>query len=350
MSYKKHRIKGNIMASSHFGDDGKDFYEIHGIRFPERFGMTRKLVPSEFPSLDQYRYKLRLQVSIYENYYVSNGVVYFVDTNKVPKVAFTPGKCNPVLRHLDEAWQVFNAQKGKEEGEYYLAGGELENILADKSTRVFDLTNLRLRTTDPSRNLAILEVGTLREQYTQLPSEELRLAHVGILGLSHNVSLDSNLDSAFEAYMEMLATMAVQVMVREAGEDIKDSSLVKTHFSVALLTPEYVLRKAASRPFARVCSLRYDSLNATVWGLGAEHYMVGFIDADDVVERKVESASADEIDAPELRQKGLFIPGDYLSGNRKDSFEAALLDVCRIWVHPNQWSSFMRDLEKYSKR
>jgi len=271
MPLRHKRIQGNFLASRQFNYNGTGFADIFEVRSP-RF----RCVAKESDLRDG-----SFHFDIFSYFYASSGVVYFVDGGHTPHVAFTDKALNPVLRHLDEAWKAFGEIDSRTgEGNYYFAQKELEDILGDTRTCVFDLTKLDLPMRDPRRNLTCLDVGVTLERYTQLAQEQLRLAKVGVVGSDLSDTRTSYWDTFFTAYMSTLTNTRFRAMAMDIGDTIGDIPFVE-YFKVMLLSPEYVLQQAKDRAFARVCSLRFDYLDATGWGLGDTHYMDGFVDEVD---------------------------------------------------------------------
>ncbi len=104
-------------------------------------------------------------------FYTADGMVYFLDgVNKTPTLAITREAYNPVLLHIDNAFEQLTKNKN-----YHPNIRDVQRALAAPDTVFIALPNLRLF--QPNYSLfQCLALGTTPSKYSKLNYEERKLA------------------------------------------------------------------------------------------------------------------------------------------------------------------------------
>ncbi len=136
------------------------------------YGYLRKAyntaVPNTLRHVDELMTERRTSVELCRRtFYTADGALYFMDEKK-PKLALTREPENLVLRHIDDAFiqLVF-------EGDYCPNPAEATSAIKARTTEVFDLSKLKLKTDDDDE-FSFMEVSPT--EYDRLNPEQRRLA------------------------------------------------------------------------------------------------------------------------------------------------------------------------------
>src|SRR3989344_6864946 len=104
----------------------------------------KQFEPSSLPHVDQLMNERRDNPELQDrSYYTPDGLVYFLEKG-TPMLAVTRADHNPVLKHIDDAFDVFQSGLFCPGNVYPISEEDAKDSINAVDTEIFDLTKLRL--------------------------------------------------------------------------------------------------------------------------------------------------------------------------------------------------------------
>ncbi|MBS3123116.1 hypothetical protein J4437_00615 [Candidatus Woesearchaeota archaeon] len=104
----------------------------------------KQFEPSSLPHVDQLMNERRDNPELQDrSYYTPDGLVYFLEKG-TPMLAVTRADHNPVLKHIDDAFDVFQRGLFCPGNVYPISEEDAKDAINAVDTEIFDLTKLRL--------------------------------------------------------------------------------------------------------------------------------------------------------------------------------------------------------------
>ncbi|HIH11748.1 TPA: hypothetical protein HA241_06160 [Candidatus Woesearchaeota archaeon] len=134
----------------------------------------KQFEPGSLPHVDQLMNEQRDNRQLGDrSYYTPDGLVYFLKKG-IPMLAITRRDHNPVLKHIDDAFEQFQSgSRGRsrilQNEVYRLSQDDIEEAINATDTEIFDLTECRLSSDGHLRVYGSIESVENFNEYNQLP-------------------------------------------------------------------------------------------------------------------------------------------------------------------------------------